>query len=248
MVAIARWPLGAALAERVRPITLARDRQLPVLAALERLLPDGLQQGIAVSVTAGPGGGATTLALALAAGISGAGGWIAAVGLPNLGLVAAAHLGVGLERLALIRCPSAQTAQIVATLVDGFPLVLVGPGMLGARDGRRLAARLRERGTVLVVIDGELACGATNLRLRVSSRWDHNDEADESGQVALLLRRRLVVTATGRGAYGIERSDELLLEGQLFGGIGVRFESLGASRIGQREPRPSTTALALRSG
>jgi hypothetical protein len=114
--------------------------------------------------------------------------------------------------------------------------------MLGPRDGRRLAARLRERGTVLVIVDGDLADGATALRLRVSSRWDHHDDADDSGRVALLLRRRLVVTATGRGAYGIERSDELLLEGQIFGGTGVRFESLGSlghlDRDRRRWPRP----------
>lgn len=161
MVAIARAPLDAALAERVRPVTLARDRHVPVRPALERLLPNGLQQGIAVSVTAGAGGGATTLALALAAGISEAGGWIAAIRLPNLGLVASAQLGVALERLALVNCPPAQTSQIVAALVDGFPMVLVGPSMLGARDGRRLAVRLRERGTVLVIVDGDLADGAT---------------------------------------------------------------------------------------
>jgi hypothetical protein len=242
MLAIARAPLDAALAERVRPVTLARDRHVPVLPALERLLPSGLQQGIAVSVTAGPGGGATTLALALAAGVSEAGGWIAAIGLPGLGLVAGAQLGVALERLALVGCPPAQTSQIVAALVDGFPMVLVGPGMLGPRDGRRLAARLRERGTVLVIVDGDLADGATTLRLSVSSRWDHNDGAGDTDEVALLLRRRFVVTVTGRGAYGIERSDELLLEGQVFGGKGVRFESLGTRGVeagGAGRPRGS---------
>jgi hypothetical protein len=59
------------------------------------------------------------------------------------------------------------------------------------------------------------------LRLHVSSRWDHDADAD--GRIPLLT-----VSASGKGVYGIERRDELLLEGQVFGRRGVRFESLGS--------------------
>ncbi|HEX8805212.1 MAG TPA: hypothetical protein VF743_13490, partial [Acidimicrobiales bacterium] len=71
------------LAERVRPAALARDRLLPALPPLQPLLPGGaLRRGTVVAVDAGPGaGGTTSLALALAAGPSQAGSWVAVVGL-----------------------------------------------------------------------------------------------------------------------------------------------------------------------
>ncbi|HJR24902.1 MAG TPA: hypothetical protein VJ804_05480, partial [Acidimicrobiales bacterium] len=57
------------LHERIRPVALARERQLPVAEALRSLLPmGGLRRGSTVAVTAGAGvGGATSLALALVA-------------------------------------------------------------------------------------------------------------------------------------------------------------------------------------
>ncbi|MFP5375272.1 MAG: hypothetical protein ACLGIO_00625, partial [Acidimicrobiia bacterium] len=57
-----------ALAERVAPTSLARDRTLPVLPALTGLVGGGLRRGATATVTGSrPGGGATSLALALAA-------------------------------------------------------------------------------------------------------------------------------------------------------------------------------------
>ncbi|HVM54602.1 MAG TPA: hypothetical protein VM262_15550, partial [Acidimicrobiales bacterium] len=55
-------------AELATPVTLAGERALPVLGALEPLLPAGLRRG--VTATAGGGPGATSLALALGAGAS----------------------------------------------------------------------------------------------------------------------------------------------------------------------------------
>src|SRR5207245_1888998 len=78
------------VAGRTRPLTLARDRCLPVLPALAPLLPEaGLRRGSTVAVT-----GSVTLAMALLAGPSAAGSWGAVVGLPSLGAEAAAALGV----------------------------------------------------------------------------------------------------------------------------------------------------------
>src|SRR4051812_46786243 len=73
-------------------VVLARDRSLPVLPALQALLPEGMRRGAVMEVGAGPG--ATSLALALTAGASAQGSWVAVVGAPSLGLSAAADLGV----------------------------------------------------------------------------------------------------------------------------------------------------------
>src|SRR4029450_2653187 len=81
--------------------TLADERLLPVLPALQPLLPHpGLRRGAAGAFTR-----SAARALALVAGASAAGSWVAAVGLPDLGIVAAAETGVVLERLGLVPAP-----------------------------------------------------------------------------------------------------------------------------------------------
>jgi hypothetical protein len=78
------------IAGRARPVALAAEQLLPVLPAFESILPDGIQRGQTLVVEGGPG--ATSLALAMIAGASKAGSWTAAVGIPSLGVRAAAEL------------------------------------------------------------------------------------------------------------------------------------------------------------
>ena len=141
----------AEVAQRARPVALAREQVLPVLPPLETLLPGGLRRGTTVGVSS------TSLALALLAGPVQAGSWLAAVGMSTLGLAAAAELGVTLDHLVLVADPPNDAwATTVATLVDAFDVVLVHARRHTKHtDARRLAARSRERGSVLVVLGGE---------------------------------------------------------------------------------------------
>src|SRR3954471_1774354 len=148
---------GAALrqlGDRARPLNLAGERVLPIVPALAGVVPGGgLQRGTTV-VTAGPG--SVSLALALVAGPSAAGSWSAVVGVPSLGLVAAAELGVALERLVLIDRPEAgRWSTVVAALLDAFEVVVVRPEQrVRMADQRRLMARARERGAIVVQAGG----------------------------------------------------------------------------------------------
>lgn len=201
------------LGARVQPTVLARQQEhLPVLPALEPLLPGaGLRRGTTVGVTAEHGsGGATSLALALAVATSGAGSWIAAVGLPGLGLVAADELGIALERLVLVAAPERDTwAGVVAALVDGFDLLLVvAPGRNGVKqaDARRLVARARERGTVLIALGAGWPL-APDVTLRVgAAQWVGIE--DGHGH---LQARRVVITRGGRGEAARPLDAELWL-------------------------------------
>ncbi|HEY8524506.1 MAG TPA: hypothetical protein VIL48_06065 [Acidimicrobiales bacterium] len=206
------------LADRVRPVVLARDRQLPVLPALEPLLPGGaLARGSVVAVGAAAGAsGTTSLALALAAGAARAGSWVATVGLGSLGLVAADQLGLALDRLVLVDEPapgasSVGWAPVVAALVDGFDVVLVaaGPGVRRrAGDVRRLVARVRERGAVLVAVGGDLPGHAATVRLTVAAAaWEGLGERERGH----LHRRRVTVAASGRGEASRPRRADLWL-------------------------------------
>jgi hypothetical protein len=144
------------LGRRDQPLVLAEQQVLPVTAAFEDLLPDaGLRRG---TVTRINGPGATSLALALLAGCTTQGSWVAAVGLQGLGLEAAGELGLALERLLLVDVPSPdQWSTAVAAALDGMDAVLVElPRSLarGSResDVRRLQSRLRDRGAVVVLV------------------------------------------------------------------------------------------------
>lgn len=229
------------LGERVAPLVGAHERTLPVLDPLRDLFPGGdLQRGWVVATE---GAGATSLALAVAAGPSAAGSWTAVVGEEGLGLAAAAEAGVVLERLLMVTALEPRAAaEAVAALVGSVDIVLLGPGIrLGAADQRRLAARLRERGSVLIRLGGDGSHGpgvwtggarssgrrvgdpnGVDVRLQVvSSRW--RGLGDGWG---LLRSRHVSVRAHGRGAAGRPRTVDLLLPGP--NGSPVLLESAAA--------------------
>jgi hypothetical protein len=183
--------------------TLADERLLPVVPALRPLLPGrGLRRGTTVTVSR-----SAALALALVAGASAAGSWMAAVGLPDLGIVAAAETGIALERLALVPTPGARAwPAVVAALLDAVDVVLVrSPARLPPAQARRLAARARERGAVLVPL-GPWPEPA-DLRLAVTtSTWTGLGQGHGS-----LQARKVEVLVAGRGAASRERRVHLWL-------------------------------------
>jgi hypothetical protein len=202
----------------VRPVTLAGDQCVDVAPALSGVVPGALRRGTTVAVTGGAG--ATSLAFALGSVASAGGAWVAAVGLPDLGLAAVSELGVDLDRLVAVDPPRASWATVVAALLDSVEIVYARPPLrVRAADARRLAARARERGAVLVVLGSWPE--APDLSLQVASgSW----VGPATGGGAGHLSRRLVeVVATGRGAASRERRAQLWLPGP--GGGVLGYES-----------------------
>jgi hypothetical protein len=202
--------------DRARPVALAREQTLPVVAPLTGLFPAAaLPRGITATIT---GPGAASLALALAAAPSAAGSWTALVGLAGTGLAAAAELGVALERVAVVAPPApAEWPGVVAALIGAFDLILMGPRhRVPPAAARRLVARARERGTVLVFVTGPLGAGrldawpeGPDLRLVLTgSVWHGLD--DGHGH---LRWRQIQVEASGRRALARPRRVDLLLPG-----------------------------------
>jgi hypothetical protein len=203
----ARRAALARVADRARPVTLAREQRLPVLDPLAPLLPDGgLRRGAVVGVE---GVGATSLLLSLLAGPSAAGSWVALVGLPQVGLAAAAELGVVLDQVAVVADPPASRwAATMAALIDAFDVVALRPGPVRPQQARRLAARARERGAVLALARGRHRWGeGPDVRLAVV---DHEWQGLEWGH-GHLRARRLTVAATGRRDAARPRSVSLWL-------------------------------------
>jgi len=209
-------PTLAETAQRIRPTTLAVDRALPVLEALTGLLPDGLRRGLTVGVS---GAGARSMTLALMARATQTGSWVAMVGVGDMGLAAAFEVGVALEHLVVVNTPHPeQWASVVATFVGAVDLVLVSPGHRPSMgDARRLSARCRERGSVLVCLfpedrfPGEGWPGRIDLRFSIGEATWLGPDASRAGSLARLRSRRVEVSVGGRGVPDDGRSDVLLL-------------------------------------
>ncbi|WP_410606576.1 hypothetical protein [Amycolatopsis sp. lyj-109] len=177
---------------------------LTVLPELAHLLPGGgLRRGSTVSVR-----GATSLVLALLAAPTRDGSWAAVTGVPELGLAAAAELGVDLERLALVPDPGAELVAVLSALVDGFDLVVLGrASSVQPQTARRLAGRVRNRGTVLLTAG---PWPGADVELSVSGRRWHGLTQDGHGH---LRARDVLATSRGRGAAARPLSVGLSLPG-----------------------------------
>src|SRR5919197_2886985 len=193
----ARQVLRDQLAARLRDPVLAGERLHPVGEAFAGLLPGhGLRRGSVVAVT-----GSHALALALVAKASQAGSWVTAVGLDDLGILAAHEFGLVLERLALVPFPGHRWDDVVATMLDGAEIVMVRrPANAPPATLRRLAARARERQAILVPLG---RWPEADLRLElVRSVW----LGLEQGHGRLEARQALVDLAGRGAAAGVRRA------------------------------------------
>jgi hypothetical protein len=135
----------------VEPRALTRHT-LPVDDAFAPLFPDGgLVRGTSVALGADPAtGGATSLALAVAAAPSRTGSWVAVAGFPNLGFAALEGCGMDPGHVLVVpRLPSAVWARALAVLVAAVDVVVLGPPSGGSSGGSvppRAGARLRPGG------------------------------------------------------------------------------------------------------
>ena len=185
---------------------------LPVLPALESLLPGGLRRGSTVSVC-----GSISLLLALLGASSAAGAWCALVDLPRISAEAADEYGIELSRLAIVTSTGSGWTTAVGALLDAVDVVAVRPpGRLVPGDVRRLTARARTRDAVLMPYLNSARSSAgspdtgwpgADVRLTVRDmQW--TGAADGHGR---LKRRRLTVGADGRGQAARPRSATLWL-------------------------------------
>ncbi|NYG99939.1 hypothetical protein FJ656_06400 [Schumannella luteola] len=182
------------------------SRALPADDALGELLPGG-------ALTAGSGyaiSGSTSLALALLRAPSRAGAWCAIVGLPDLGLEAAAGLGLDLDRVVLVPHPGEHWMAVVSALVDVVSVVLVRPPLregrarVGETAATRLASRLRQREAVLLAMDDWPRAEA---RLAVTdTSW-----SGVGAGFGHLSGRQVTVTSAAPAWAGRERSRRLWL-------------------------------------
>ncbi len=207
----------SALVPKIAPVTFARDRVLPVDPALVPLLPEaGLIRG---SIVGCQGPTALSAALALVAGASAAGSWLAVAGIASVGLRAASEVGIALDRLVMVADPARDAGEepwmnVLSALIDGFDLVVLRADVR-ANTARRLQARLQTRGAVLVVVGdpGPFSCDL--VVTAGAGTWEGLGHG--SGR---LVQRRLQLSASGR-RLPRERRIEVWLPGPDGGVVAV---------------------------
>jgi hypothetical protein len=201
----------SALAARVAPLALARERTLPVSDTFAELFPErGLVRGHIVACS---GTAATSLALALVAPAVAAGSWLAAIDVPTIGLDAASEFGVALERVVAVNTSgrsgtsdataerAARWPDIVAAAADGFDLLITRvPVDVSASAMRKVATRLRQRDVVMLVLGDPGALSCDGVLDAGDAEW--TGLGDGHGH---LQHRRLVVEASGRRLHGRRR-------------------------------------------
>jgi hypothetical protein len=121
----------------------AVSRTLESLPGLSTLIQ--IRTGEAYSVDS------PSLATALVAGPSQAGEWIAFMGVPHLGLEAAAQFGIDLDRTVVVPRPGELWLSVTAGLLDVATVVVVKlPAPVTAQQAERLKSRLRMKDAALV--------------------------------------------------------------------------------------------------
>lgn len=182
-----------ALQQRITGMQPARlgNRSIPTHPGLRPLLPGAaLHAGSTYAVQ-----GSWQLALSFLAEASTSGAWCGVIGCPAFGAEAAAALGLALDRCILIPYPGSDAAALAGSLSEVLTVTLLhAPDNFTASTRERIAARLREHGSVLVVT-GAWPGAATSLNV-TASRW----KGLEHGFGAIASRELTVSARSNRGA------------------------------------------------
>ena len=204
--------LSALLASQIpgAHLVMAHERLLPVHPVLAPLfgvssddpLPLGLVRGHTLACT---GSAAMSSALAVLVAPTQSGSWAGVVGLPSVGVLAAADLGVALERTIFVSDPMGarnhreqrpDVAAVLSALVDGVDVLLLAQRLVTSLPlslMRRVQTRVQTRGGILVIV-GDPAPLSVDIRLNATTvEW----QGVGTGH-GHLQRRRVVLQLDGR--------------------------------------------------
>lgn len=173
-----------------------------------------LRAGQVTELTGLPGTGLTRLGLKLLAEHSRSAPVVAVDTRGWLSPEAAWEAGVVPDRLIVVRCDDLMLwPKVVAALLEGVRAMYAEvPTRVSERDLRRLAALVRARRAAVVMrsMNKGLPSGMSHLKLRgLGVTWEGADRGHGK-----LMRRRLVLEASGKGVAGMRRRFEVEDEGK----------------------------------
>lgn len=128
------------------------DAALPLPESLRDLLPQkGIARGSVISCD-----GARSVLLAVIASVTGAGGQVGIVGMPQVSLLSAVEMGADLSRIATVPYPGADPVEVAAVLLDGMDLVILDLCHTDVAPSRSrvVMGRARKQASSLLVTGG----------------------------------------------------------------------------------------------
>ena len=163
-----------------------------VAEPLQPLFPRlGFERGRVYGIT---GDASMSLLFALVARPTAHGSWCAMVDMPRVGLLSAAEHGVALQRIVCVSSGASRVwPQVVGALVDGIDLVTVVSPVCTSSDARRLTARVRAQGSVLLVVGRHDVFETDAVLASRSLRWSFDTHASS---------RTVHIASHGRRVHG----------------------------------------------
>jgi hypothetical protein len=192
---------GTQFAERTRQRELTGFGPLVVANALAPLfVSGGLERGHIYGVT---GDASMSLLFALVASATQQGSWFAMVNMPTAGLMAAHENGVALQRTVCVdvEASGGHMSNVLGSLVDGIDLVAVRSPQCSGAEVRRITARVKAQGSVLLVVGSAAAFSPDAVLVAHTQQWQFNTHA---------ASRTVNVTAQGRRLHA-QRSCAVVL-------------------------------------
>lgn len=165
---------------------------LVVAPPLQPLFPkSGFERGRLYGIT---GDASLSLLFALVAQPTTRGSWWATVDMARIGLLSADEYGVALQRTVCVSSGSSHAwPQVVGALVDGIDLVAVMSPACSAGEARRITARARAQGTVLIVVGHHGAFDVDMVLHARSLQWQFDTHASS---------RTVHIATHGRRVHG----------------------------------------------
>ena len=178
---------------------------LPVVPALAPLFPlGGPERGRLYGIHGDAG---ASLVNALVSCATQEGAWCALVDMPHVGLRAAHEHGVALQRVVCVDTDRSSPGsgsvwgRVVGALVEGIDIVVVRDPVCPPAEARRLAARVKAQGAVLLA-HGDTSVLPVDAVLTARTRsWQFT---------ACAVARTVEVSAEGRRIPGVRRTVVLL--------------------------------------
>lgn len=188
---------ASALAERLAVRAASGAGAVRVHDVLEPLFPTrGLERGHIYGIR---GGASVSLLYALVSGATQEGAWFAMVDMPRAGLVAAEQHGIAMHRVLSVSVDAGGSwPSTVGALVDGVDLVAVSSPRCAPAEARRIAARARAAGTVLLVVGSPGAFEIDATMSVATCGWDFDAHAVSREVIVECSGRRVPVARTVR--------------------------------------------------
>lgn len=187
---------GAELAQRFLERAGSRYGPIPVAPELAALFPSGgLERG---HVYGCRGDAWLSLMYVLIAQSTQEGSWVSMINLDFVAMMSAQEQGVALQRVLCVdaKGDAAVWTHVVGACVDGVDIVVVYRPQCRTSDVRRIEARLKAHGSILIVVGDPGAFSPAVVLTGHTTHWDFSTYA---------MSRSVQVTASGRRMYGSQQ-------------------------------------------